>query len=303
MFATVNVSRAAVSDLNTALQDTYRACVGIDESLSDLKKLAGINTAVSAVGTGLGVGATAVGIAKAAKDKKIADLEKRLERLTEIRKNKGRPEVKKDELMANMQVYYDENKDPTKEIEGDIEKLTKQSKKLGNWRTGLMAGTTATNIAGAIVSTKAVKKGDVQEQINACMAANKTLNGAIMSAKLSGQDVTEANKIYTACKEYASIDASKILKHAKTARAASVVGAAAGAVGTVTSAAANSNKVRDDNTDAGKQKEKNLNTASNVLAGTATVASATATAFSATQITEIKRMVDVVQKCEGALIQ
>lgn len=62
---------------------------------------------------------------------------------------------------------------------------------------------------------------------------------------------------------------------------------------------ANSDKVRNDNTDSGKQKEKNLNTASNVLAGTTTVASAAATVFNATQISAIKRVVSVAEKCEG----
>ena len=59
-------SSARASDvlpLEDALRATYTACVGIDENLHDLKVLAGINTAVSSVGTAAGVGAVAVVIA------------------------------------------------------------------------------------------------------------------------------------------------------------------------------------------------------------------------------------------------
>ena len=64
LFFVCSASIAEPLDLTSALQNTYRNCVGIDENLHDLKVLAGINTAVSAVGTGLGVGAAATGLAK-----------------------------------------------------------------------------------------------------------------------------------------------------------------------------------------------------------------------------------------------
>ena len=51
----------------------------------------------------------------------------------------------------------------------------------------------------------------------------------------------------------------------------------------------------------GKKKEKDLNTASNVLAGATAVASATSTVFSGTQIAAIKRVANVASKCEGVL--
>ena len=67
------VANADVLDLDNALRATYTACVGIDDELADLKKMAGINTAVTAVGTGLGAGAVAVGIAKAQTDDMLKD--------------------------------------------------------------------------------------------------------------------------------------------------------------------------------------------------------------------------------------
>ena len=50
-----------------------------------------------------------------------------------------------------------------------------------------------------------------------------------------------------------------------------------------------------------KLKEKNLNTAANVLAGGTTAASLSGTIFNATQISAIKRAATVADECEGAL--
>ena len=60
-------------------------------------------------------------------------------------------------------------------------------------------------------------------------------------------------------------------------------------------------KTRNDNSDSGKQKEKNLNTASNVLSVGATAASVTATVFNATQIAAIKKVAKVSEACTGVL--
>ena len=51
-------AHADEASLVAALQNTYSACIGIDANLADLKKMAGINTAITGVGTGLGAGAT-----------------------------------------------------------------------------------------------------------------------------------------------------------------------------------------------------------------------------------------------------
>ena len=68
------VANADDVQLVSALQRTYSACVGIDESLTDLKKMAGINTAITAVGTGLGAGAVVAGVKKADVDARIKSL-------------------------------------------------------------------------------------------------------------------------------------------------------------------------------------------------------------------------------------
>ena len=278
---------AEVLDLNSALQKTYIACVGIDDELADLKKMAGINTAVTAVGTAAGGAATVVGLVKASKDKRIADLESRL---PNVRESYGQTAYDINVAKNKLQKAAAANAGTT---ETEIERLTKQSKSLGNWRTGLMAGATATNIAGAAIAGASLKKGDIQGRIDDCLATVSDLRTSIAKAKTEGIDVREAQTIANACSGYIGQDVSKIQKQAKGSLVSSVIGATTGLTGTVTSAVAN--------TDGDKQKEKNLNTASNVLAGATTVASGTATVFNALQISTIKKVAQTAAECEGAL--
>ena len=295
------VVKAEVFPLDDALRATYTACVGIDDELADLKKMAGINTAVTGVGTAAGAGATVVGLVKASKDKQIANLEEKLARLKELTSRQTITAPNRAELLSETDQYYQDNKDETKTIEDEISVLTKQSKKLGNWRTGLVAGSTATNVAGAIIAGNNKVDDDLQTQIDNCKLAVKNLRDSIMQARFNGEDISEANTIADACKEYDYVDISPINKRAKGAMISSVIGATTGLAGTVTSAMANTDKIRDDNTDSGKQKEENLNTAANVLSGATTVASATATVFNATQISAIKKVAAVAQKCTEVL--
>ena len=291
-----------ILSLDDALRSTYTACVGIDDALYDLKKMAGINTAITAVGTAVGAGATVVGVVKSGKDAKAEDLEAILKEIEERSKNQtSMTNTEVSAFMAEFNDAYDTAIDNKSEAETELEKTIQQSKKLGNWRTGLMAGSAATNLAGAIIAGTNKVDDDLEAQINACKSSLSVLRTAIMQARINGEDISEAQSIESTCSEFEYVDLSKINKRAKGAMVSSGIGAAAGLAGTLTSASANNDKVRDDNSDSGKQKEKNLNTASNVLAGASAAASATATIFNATQIKAIKQVAEVASKCTGVL--
>jgi hypothetical protein len=301
----VSTTNAAdMLSLDDALRATYTACVDIDDRLHDLKVLACVNTAVTSVGTAAGVGASVTGFVKAATDNKIAQLEEQLKQY--IIENNGlniSPEnTDLNTFIASFEKHLKQsaNKTDGKQAE-TISGLQEKSKKLGNWRTGLLATNTATNIAGVAISASTINKDDFQGQIDACISATKALSSAIMQARMNGEDVTEAEGIYKACTEYEYVDISPIIKRGTGALISSSVGAATGLAGTVVSGAANSNKVRNDNTDAGKQKEKDLNIAANVLSVGATAASISATVFNATQIAAIKNVAGVSEKCTGVL--
>ena len=296
------VASANILPLDDALRATYTACVGIDDELADLKTMAGINTAITSVGTAAGIGATVTGFVKQSKDNQAEELEKLIKELEELEKNANYPtEAEQQEFLAEFEQSYDI---AIKDIDGaqaGLDKLTKQSKKLGNWRTGLIAGATATNVAGAIIAGTNKVDGDLQTQIDNCISNVKNLQNSIMQAHIYGEDVSEAQSIASACGEYEYVDISKINNRAKGAMILSTVGSATGLAGTVTSAMANTDKTRNDNTESGKQTEKNLNTAANVLAIGTTAASATATVFNATQISAIKKVAAVAEKCTGVL--
>lgn len=288
--------------LTDALRATYTACIGIDEELTDLKKMAGINTAITAVGTATGAGATVVGVVKTAKDKKAETLEAILKEIEE--KSKNHQEMTDTEISVFMSEFnsaYQAILTSEDEIESELDKTIKQSKSLGNWRTGLMAGSTATNVAGAIIASTNRVDEDLETQIKACVKSVNNLRSAIMQARMDGTDISEAQSIATTCGEFEYADLSKINKRAQGATISAGIGATTGLAGTITSASANSDATRDDNTESGKKREKNLNTASNILAGTTTVAGATATAFNATQIKAIKQVAQIAANCTEVL--
>ena len=282
---------AADLTMDAALRATYTNCVGIDDALHDMKVKAGINTAVTGVGTGLGIGATAAGIAKAKTDDLFQQKIKNLAwSAPDI------PVVDSETWLVNFKSSYGDT-DSSKDADKALELLNK-SKKLGHWRTGLLAGNTATNIAGvAIAGTNKVKE-PLEKQIENCKASIKDLRNAISQAKFNGEDTSEATEIESACKGFEYVDITKINNRATGSMASSIVGAGTGTVGVIVSALANSDKVRNDNN---SQKEKNLNTAANVLSAGSTVASATATIFNATQIKAIKEVAEIAEKCTGVL--
>lgn len=285
---------AETVDLENALRATYMNCVGIDDALHDMKVRAGINTAVTGVGTGLGVGAVATGIAKAKTD---AMLETKFQTMKDWAYSaSGNIQVLgPDEFVDKLNVALGDGQNMKDE---EYIRLTQKSKKLGNWRTGLLAANTATNIAGAAIAGTNKVNQTLEEQIDNCKSSVKDLRGAITRAKFDGEDVTEAKEIASACGDFEYVDIKKINNRATGSMTSSIVGAGTGVVGTITSALANSNKIRND---VDSQREKNLNASANILAAGSTVASATATVFNAAQIKAIKDVATVASKCTEVL--
>lgn len=288
------IASASEEQLVSALQGTYSACVGIDDSLADLKKMAGINTAITAAGTGLGVGAVVAGVKKADVDAKYNRIKQKLVSII-----KGESELEttvvlnEEELMNEVEEFLKKEVSKKNEVEKSTEEirdLADKSKKLGNWRTGLLAGNALTNVAGAVVAGKNKVDDDLQAQIEVCKAAVKNLKMVAMQAKLDGLDVSEADRIVAVCGEFDYVDVSKINNRGKGAMLSSAVGATTGVAGTIASVVANNNK-----------SGKNLDGAANTLAGASTVASGVATVFNATQISAIKKVATVATQCSEVL--
>lgn len=291
----------ANTDLTAAIENVRTTCGNISAELSDMKKMAGITTAVTGVGTVAGGVALGTGIAKANVDKEIEELEAQIAYLKAERGDVPVEHLQiEDEALFKHQVTEFIASYQTKAQE--LSAAEKKSKTLGNVRTGALATATATNIAGAVMSGTNKVKGDLKQQIDECLASVKTLSNVRMQARIDGSandtELARAEEIIRACDAWTTVDIGSINKRSTGATVSSGIGAGLGLAGTITSASANSKDVRDGDD---KQREKNLNTAANVLAGGTTVASLTATIFNATQISAIKRAATVADECEGAL--
>lgn len=302
-----NAAMGDTAVLTAQIERTKAACAGISDELSDLKKMAGINTAVTAVGTVAGGVALGTGIAKAAADKKVDELDEMIAELEAA----GAIEIKTDDqlygVLADLfeETGTEEGKEVAESLRAEREALVKKSKTLGNIRTGTMAGAAVADTVGTVIAANNRVKGDLQSQINECIVATKELSNVRMQERVNGSvDTAELNRAETIVRECGAweyVDLSKINKRATGAAISAGTGAAMAIAGTITSVSANSNSVRNDNTESGKKKEKNLNTASNVLAGGTTAASAVAVVFNATQISAIKKAATTADKCEEAL--
>lgn len=257
------------ADLDGALQQTYVSCVGISDMLSDVKKLAGINTAVTGVGTVAGGGALVAGIKK----------KNLMSRLYEIEDNSDNIQYDDIEIVHN--ASFKPN-------------LKSKKRALGNWRTGLLTVNTATNVAGAVIATKTLNKDDdLESKIQACIDSVDNLQSVMLAAKFENIDINEAKSIYDACSDWKYVDFSVLRKRAKGTQITTAAGGVVGGVGVITSVLANNAKTTD--------KEQKLDTASNVLAGGATLLSGGATVFNVAQIVAIKKIVNIADQCEGVL--
>lgn len=276
-------------DLSAAIENVRTACGNISAELTDMKKMAGITSVVTGVGTVAGGVALGTGLAKANVDREIEAKEK-LPLLI----------IENEQAFRNELSTYAESINKTANTE--IGLAEQKSKNLGNIRTGTLATATATNIAGAVMSGTNRVKGDLKQQIDECLASVKTLSNVRMQARIDSSandtDLARAENIIRACDAWTTVDVSSINNRSTGATVSSGIGAGFGLAGTITSASANSDDVRKgDDT----QREKNLNTAANVLAGGTTAAGLSATIFNATQISAIKRAATVADECEGAL--
>ena len=272
LFLPVAAHADGVAMLNSGLQKTYMACVGIDDLLGDMKKIAGINTGVTGVGTVAGAGAVVVGI------KNHNELFGDLRDLEAQEDFSGSSDT-------SLTIVQQQNFKPNLK--------SKKSKNLGNWRTGLLAANTAANVAGAILATKNTSSDDeLNTRVGNCISAVNDLQNIIIQVRADGVDVTEANEIYNACSGYKYVDLSKIKKRARGAQVSSIAGGVVGGAGIVSSQIAN-NSVSNN--------AEKIDTAANVLAGGATALSGAATVFNATQISAIKKVADVAQNCEKVL--
>lgn len=300
-----SMSYGATGDLITEAQDTFNAarmvCSGISDEISKVSNVSKINTAVTGVGTVVAGGALVSGIKKSQEEEEIDKLVAQI-------CNAGGCTPEGVESMSD-EDFFNNVMQPMAEI-AELQERLERSKKLGNWRTGLMAGTIGTNVASAIISGINKNQSELIQHIQACNEAVKSVNNMSNKLKLEGVNPLEnpimkqLSNVNTWCNNINIADIEKIEKRMTGVMGTSIAGAVIGVAGTATSASANSDKYMNEQnrlnlTEQEKNKKNNLNTASNVMAGANVVTGAVETGLNISLITLTKKLIKQAEQCEG----
>ncbi len=273
-----------VAIVHDKISEVKSECSGIKKDLDTIFGFTTATTVASGLGTVAAGGALVTGIMKAKTDKELEDLSK----------------------LSSVDLY---NYALSLENEEKKTKLEKKSKTLGNIRTGLMAGatvtsavSTGTSIGATVNADKLAKKmSDCNQKLYELKIAKSELE-ALESTDKSAVEIGEnATKILGACTGYNKNNINTVKNKMTASAIISGIGTATGATGTITSAMANSKKVREDDSEKGKKKEKNLNLTANIMAGITTGTSLSTTVISATAIADAKKDSKMAEECEAVL--
>ena len=292
-----------ITDATELFNATKIVCSGISDEISKVSNISKVNTAVTGAGTVAAGGALAVGIAKSNEEKEI-------EALVEKICAKGGCSADSINNMS-LEQFYNDVLMPMAEV-AELQKKLNNSKKLGNWRTGLMAGTIGTNLASAIISGVNSNQSDLIQHIEACNEMIKSLTAMpskLTSAGVSAVDNPIAQKISnvkTWCNQINTDDVKKIEKRMKGVMGTSIAGVVVGGVGTAVSATANSDKYMDAKnrinlSDEEQKHVKNLNTTANIMSGVNVGTGLIETGLNISLITLTKKMIRQAKLCEDAL--
>lgn len=301
--AFANESSDVIRNAEQLFETTKIVCSGISDEIGKVANISKANTAVTAVGTVAGGGALAVGIAKSKEEKEIESL------IAQMCANGGCT-ADGVNAMSNEQ-FLTYVLQPMAEIT-QLQKKINKSKKLGNWRTGLMAGTIGTNLASAIMSGLNINQSDLIQHITACNDTIKRISDVELDLNANGIGqmhspvVKKLRDVKTWCTQIDTNDIEKIEKRMKGVMGTSITGTAISTIGVGTSAAANSDKYMNATSKVGltekeKKKEHALNTTANVMAGATTAAGAVETGLNISLITLTKKLIKQAQRCEEVL--
>lgn len=300
VFAAVADTPSLVLEGEQAFNASRVVCSGISDEIAKISNMSKANTAVSAAGTAMAGGALAAGIKKSKIESEIDLL------IKDICKNGG---CTPDGVSAmSNEDFFEKVIEPMSRI-AELQQKIAESKKAGNWRTGLMAGTIGTNLASAIISGLNINQTELQQHITACNESIKIATDVEFKLKKAGINPIEnpvlkkLDDLKNRCTQIDVSDIEKIEKRMKGVLGTSVAGTVFGVVGTGASAAANSDKYMDITNKVGlsdeeKKKEKNLNLTANVMAGANVATGVVETGLNISLIILTKKLITNAERCE-----
>ncbi len=166
-----------------------------------------------------------------------------------------------------------------------------------NLRTVGTAGITITHTSGAIQSARTRIDKHLKNLINNCKTAVNDLSRSRTQAHISGTpaaDIKRAEQIIKNCENIGTVNINLINKKSTSATITNGIGATIGLAGTITSALANTKKVRESDDE---KKEKQLNIATNALIIASNASAFIANNFTKAQIKEISKLEDNMVSC------
>ena len=276
-------------EYESVVNELRQNCIGIRDELQQIKKYGTANTIVTGVGTVAAGGALYAGIKKKDFDKKAEELAKKMDDVENMSDAEFMAFLKEMARYQELKSQYDS----MCQMKHDYQA---RAKKLGNVRTGLMAGNTVTAVAGTIISGKNTKDSDsIKDMIQQCLDTIKMNEQKIGQIRIdcAPNMYERLRNAVSNCKMLSVENMDKVYKQSKTSAIVSGVNIGTGTAGTIVSALANKSKY--------DQKTKNLNTTANVLAGTSMVASGVSTVFNAATLKSINNNLRASESCEGAL--
>ena len=298
---TVSCGDDLIDQAQQVFDATQIVCSGISDEISKVSNVSKINTAVTGVGTVAAGGALVAGVKKSQEEEEIDKL------VAEICANGGCTAAGVQEMTD--EEFFNNVIGPMAEVE-ELRKKLKRSKKLGNWRTGLMAGTVGANIASAIVSGVNRDQSELVQHIQACNQA--IVSAGEMSERLKKAGVSPVyvpvadalGDVGALCGNINTADIEKIEKRMTGVMGTSIAGAVIGVAGTATSAAANSDKYMDDKNrlllnEQDRKKKDNLNATANVLAGANVATGLVGTGLNVSLVTLAQKLIKQAERCES----
>lgn len=292
-----------IQDAESLYNATRVVCSGISDEIAHVANISKANTVITTTGTVTAGGALVAGIKKSQKEKEIESL------INDICENGG-CDIDKVNAMSDAE-FFEKVMQPFAEI-AELQNRIEQSKKFGNWRTGLMAGTAGANLASAIISGLNIDQSDLVQHITACNEMVKNIADMEIQLKMAGVNpmenpiVNQLGSVSTWCNQIDINDIEKVEKRMKGVMGTSIAGTAIGVVGAGTSAMANSNKYMDISnktklSEQDKKKEQVLNTTANVMAGANVATGTVETGLNISLIALTNKLIASAQRCEGIL--
>ena len=231
----------AADEIGDLYNSVSTICSGISDEISKVSKVSKVNTAINVGGTVAAGGALIAGIAKSQEEKEIEEL------VNQICASGG---CTADGIngMSN-EKFLTSVLEPMARI-SELRRRLEKSKKLGNWRTGLLGGTIVTNVASAVMSAMQSNQSELIQHVTACNEIVKLIDTKLQGGEFNPVEDSTTNKLYNIkklCGNIDVLDIEKIEKRMKGVMGTGIMGAAIGGIGTIASAQANSDKYMDVN--------------------------------------------------------